>query len=331
MVAAKCKEFVCKEPEYYGSLHGGWDGPNQAYIERGVSRADFGEYLYNEFFRSAEPRFYRMAFDFGQVYRDIYCFTISAASAGPRELGGARSRQSEHNVDGVRSYRGAVLLADMYQETGDERYLEAMRLRAGYHLANYPHHVGRVSMSTRDSAYMARYLSRPELIAKAVEVTLHSLDKHFDPQHGYFEGYDESRTLPDGRFPAHPIPGGLWFMRDWLYTSNASPEMTSYNIIGWYGMRLLHDPGAEIPNLSPRWPPRDWIRRRSAWKRQPPSFTTPSCSIPARTPPRAALWASCARRASTRIRTRPSAAAIAGICSNWWTISPTSCIPSISR
>jgi hypothetical protein len=101
-------------------------------------------------------------------------------------------------------------------------------------------------MSTRDSVYLARYLDRPELVDKAIQNTLHSLDRHFDPQHGFYEGYDESRTLPDGRFTAASVPEGRWFMNDFLYTYNASPEMTAYNIIGWYGMCKLHDPGPEI-------------------------------------------------------------------------------------
>ena len=35
-VADKCQEFVCHDPEYCGSLHGGWDGPNQMFLEDGV-------------------------------------------------------------------------------------------------------------------------------------------------------------------------------------------------------------------------------------------------------------------------------------------------------
>jgi len=239
-VAAKCREFVCKEPEYVGSLHGGWDSPNRCYLERGVSRGDFGEYLFNEFFRGGQGRFYRMAFDFGRIYRDIFCFTIPSATTGAEELGGARNRADEHSVCSIRSYRGAVLLAYMYHQTGDERYLDAVRQRADFHLANYPHQAGRLSMGTRDSAFMGWYLRRPDLYAKAVENTLYSLNKHFDPQHGFFEYYDHSRTLPDGRYPVWPRLAGWWNMRDFLYTDNASPEMTAYNIIGWYGLTRLH-------------------------------------------------------------------------------------------
>lgn len=245
-VIDKCEDFVCKEPEYVGSLYGGRDGPNNIYIERGVSRGDFGEYLFNEFFRTGESRFYRMGFDFGQIYRDIFCFTIEQATEGTKELGSSRSRHSEHVANPVRSYRGAVLLAYMHQETGDERYLDAMRKRAGYHLTNYPHSIGRQSMSTRDSAFMAKYLNMPALMDKAVEVTLHSLNKHFDPVHGFFEGYDHSRELPDGRFPPDPIPEGQWGFHDFFIHSNASPEMTAYNIIGWYGFCQIHNPGPEV-------------------------------------------------------------------------------------
>jgi hypothetical protein len=238
-VADKCAEFVCQEPEYAGSLHGGWDSVNRMYLERGVSRGEFGEYIFHEFFRSVEQRFYRIGFNFGQVYRDIFCFTIPAASRGRHELGGARSRSSEYWACAIRSYRGAVLLAYMYQETGDERYLEAVRQRADFHLANYPHYNGRLSMSCRDSAFMARYLGRPELLDKARENMAHSLDRHFDPQHGFYEEYDEKHPLPDHRLPPWPLPSGNWFMKDFLYTSNASPEMTAYNIIGWYGLHRL--------------------------------------------------------------------------------------------
>jgi hypothetical protein len=128
----------------------------------------------------------------------------------------------------------------MYQETGDERYLDAFRKRAAFHLANYPHHHGRLSASTRDTAYMGDYLHNGALNDKAIEVALHSLDKHFDPESGFWEEYDESRTLPDGRHPPLQFPQGRWFMRDFLYTTNASPEMMAYNIIGWYGMSKLH-------------------------------------------------------------------------------------------
>jgi hypothetical protein len=245
-VARKCEEFICAEPEYAGSIHGGWDGPNRAYIERGVARGDFGEYLFNEFYRTAEPRFYRMAFDFGRIYRDVFCFTIAEASDGPHELGGARARSSEFRVCSIRSYRGAVLLARMYHETGDERYRAALQQRAAYHLANYPHSVGRVSMSVWDSAFLADYLQQPALGAKALAVARHSLDRHFDPGHGFYEAYDQTQTLPDGRFPPAAIPDGYWFMRDFLRASNASPEMTAYNIIGWYGLSRFQDFDPEL-------------------------------------------------------------------------------------
>ena len=249
-VADKCQEFVCHDPEYCGSLHGGWDGPNQMFLEDGVSRGEFGEYLFNEFFGSGEDRFYRMGFDFGQIYRDLFCFTLPGASDGDHELGGAKSRQSEHRVDSIRSYRGAVLLTTMYQETGDERYLKAVRQRADYHLANYPHPVGRLSMANRDTAFMARYLQRPELIDKAVESILHSLDKHFDQEFGFFELYDESNELPDGRFPAHRIDSGMWFMRDFLFTVNASPERT---VAGPIRMPPVRPAGATDASRTP-WP-----------------------------------------------------------------------------
>jgi len=241
-VAKKCEEFVCREPEYAGSLFGGYDAINRTFIERGVARGEFGEYLFHEFFRSGEPRFHRMAFDFGQVYRDVFCFTIPEAASGANELGAARMRQSEYDACHIRSYRGAVLLAYMYQETGDDRYLTALRQRAEFHLANYPNQIGRQGMSVRDTAFMADYLNRPELMQHAVRVALHSLDSHFDPEHGFYQDY---QPLQKGEKRSRPVtyPGGYWNVSEFLHASNAKPEMTVYNIIGLYGLCRLHDPG----------------------------------------------------------------------------------------
>ena len=88
-------------------------------------------------------------------------------------------------------------------------------------------------MSAHDSAFLADYLRQPALLDKALECTNHSLKRHFDPEHGFFEGYDETHPLPDGRYPPITVPDGEWVVGDFLYTSNASPEMTAYNIIGW--------------------------------------------------------------------------------------------------
>lgn len=244
-VARKCEDFVCREPEYVGGLHGGHDAINGTYIERGVSRGDFGEYLFHEFFRSGERRFHQMAFDFGRVYRDVFCFTIPEATTGTGELGAARQRQTEYEACHIRSYRGAVLLACMYQETGDERYLDALRQRAEFHLANYPNQIGRQGMSVRDTAFMADYLRRPELMQHAVRVGLHSLDSHFDPANGFYQDY---QPLQPGETRSKPMsyPNGFWNVGEFLRSSNAKPEMTVYNIIGLYGLCRLHDPGPEF-------------------------------------------------------------------------------------
>lgn len=256
-VARKCEEFVCREPEYAGSLHGGYDTINKTHLERGVSRGEFGEYLFHEFFRSGEPRFHRMAFDFGQVYRDVFCFTIPEASTGAKELGAARMRQSEYDACHIRSYRGAVLLAYMYQETGDDRYLNALKQRAEFHLANYPNQIGRQGMSVRDTAFMADFLNRPELMQHAARVALQSLDSHFDPEHGFYQDYQPS---PKGETRSKPMsyPKGFWDVEEFLYVSNAKPEMTVYNIIGMYGLCRLHDPGEKF---------REKLRRVCEWFR----------------------------------------------------------------
>ena len=115
----------------------------------GFARGDFGEYLFREFFRTDDPRLYAMACNFGQVYRDIWCFTIPEASDGSYELGGARARQTEHIVCPIRSYRGAVLLAYLY---GRNR---RQALSAGHRAAR------RVSSGKLSSSYWPFEHERP--------------------------------------------------------------------------------------------------------------------------------------------------------------------------
>ena len=86
----------------------------------------------------------------------------------------------------------------MYQETGDERYLKAVRQRADYHLANYPHPVGRLSMANRDTAFMARYLQRPELIDKKTGKMRHSATaKEYKEEKAYKK---KRRSEPDSQY-----------------------------------------------------------------------------------------------------------------------------------
>ena len=111
-----------------GLYHGGYDHLNGRCVETPANRAESGEYLLNEYYRSGDRGWLERALAFGRAHLDLLCMSGS----GGAERGGVRRRGSTAAVCPERSCRTARLFLHLHSLTGDPAYMAAAQANGEY-------------------------------------------------------------------------------------------------------------------------------------------------------------------------------------------------------
>lgn len=125
---SKVEAFTITDGPHAGLHHGGYDHLNGRFVETPGNRAECGEFLLNEYFRSDELWWLEGALRFGRAHLDLMYLVPPVEG----DHGGARRQGGTGPVSPLRSCRGAHLYLHLHALTGDPAYLTAARASGEY-------------------------------------------------------------------------------------------------------------------------------------------------------------------------------------------------------
>ena len=211
--------FVVDGGEYHGLISGGRCHINGVFIEHGVNRSEYAEYLLYEYKRSGDKRLFDIALEYAERFIDVSIFR----SKERMEWSGAvRHRYSENKPDMVRSMRGPIFLIALYLETGRREFKDTALEIGNYILTMFPSTFARQGAVCRELAFLYYFTGDERFRDKAYEV-MEAVKSYQLPGGAWYDAVDK-----EGK-PAsvNEVIAGVS-----TSISPVKPEMASYNIIG---------------------------------------------------------------------------------------------------
>ena len=246
---ARLAERIREKIEFFtitgGRLHGlHWGGYchiNKRHLEAPVNRAEYAEYMLNEYVRSGDAWWLERVLEFARAHLDLMYLTRE-----PDPLhGGVRHRGTIHVVTPIRSCRTANLLLNLYAMTGDEVYRRAAIANGDYLLRHVVDAQARQAAACRELAALWRHTGE-ERFAQGARTVVDRVASYQETDGSWHQVYN-----PDGSVTErHKHEAG-----EYSVAAPRKPEMASYNIIGMLDMVtvLPYEPAEQAARRALDW------------------------------------------------------------------------------